>query len=240
MPPKRTVSLGGLFLLRRKRLATMPGPGVSRVVRGETSNGRASRLAASIRSRPALTTTQGSPAMACDYLLYVSAQVSPPGDEQAEAPQSVFAHWRSAEAWYRDDLSDTRWPCGLPGTVTVARTSPRRDVAVVSLLFHWFLLPCPCATLACLGKRSRLCRRATDEEYPGRRRTKGAGRRGQPPPAPSFASGASAGLRPPCHTYLADLRPSPPGPVGSSLSRANPPAVPRRVARHAPGISTAR
>ena len=54
------------------------------------------------------------------------------GVEQAEAPQAVFAHWRSAEAWYRDDPSVPRWPHGLPVYVTIARTSPRRDVAVVS------------------------------------------------------------------------------------------------------------
>jgi hypothetical protein len=28
---------------------------------------------------------------------------------QAEAPESVFAHWRSVEAWYRDDPSLLRW-----------------------------------------------------------------------------------------------------------------------------------
>ena len=54
----------------------------------------------------------------------------------------------------------------------IARTSPRRDVAVVSPLFRAVVLPSTYAKLACLGKRSRLCRRATGEEYPGRRRTK--------------------------------------------------------------------
>jgi hypothetical protein len=47
--------------------------------------------------------------------------------------------------------------------------------------FTCFALPALlllCAKLVCLGKRSRLCRRATDKEYPGRRRTKGARRRG--------------------------------------------------------------
>ena len=52
------------------------------------------------------------------------------------------------------------------------------------------VLPCLCAKLVCLGKRSRLCRRATDEEYPGRRRTKGARRRRQPSPAPSLSLSA--------------------------------------------------
>jgi hypothetical protein len=28
---------------------------------------------------------------------------------RAEAPESVFAHWRSVEAWYRDDPSLLRW-----------------------------------------------------------------------------------------------------------------------------------
>ena len=74
--------------------------------------------------------------MACDDLLYVSAHVSPLAAEQAETPQSVFAHWRSAEAWYRDAPSDPRRPCSQPGTLSVARTSHRRDVVVVSPLFR--------------------------------------------------------------------------------------------------------
>src|SRR5258707_9888021 len=105
---------------------------------------------------------------ACDRLLYVSAHISAPEGQQAEAPQSVFAHWRSAEAWYRDDPSVTRRPFGKPVFTSAARTSPRRDVTVVSLCFAFpvLLLLCCCVlNFACLGKRSRLCRRATDEEY---------------------------------------------------------------------------
>ena len=79
---------------------------------GETTYRRASRLAASIRSRSTPAMAHGPPAMACDDLLYVSAHISPLAAEQAETPQSVFAHWRSAEAWYRDDPSLLRWPCG--------------------------------------------------------------------------------------------------------------------------------
>ena len=43
----------------------------------------------------------------------VGAHLCPCG-QQAEAPQSVFAHWRSAEAWYRDDPSVPRLPLGKP------------------------------------------------------------------------------------------------------------------------------
>src|SRR6266446_6356313 len=71
---------------------------------------------------------------ACDRLLYVSAHIAAPEGQHAEAPQSVFAHWRSAEAWYRDDPSVPRLPLGKPvSTFSAARTSPRRDVTVVSL-----------------------------------------------------------------------------------------------------------
>jgi hypothetical protein len=66
------------------------------------------------------------------------------GAEQAEAPQAAFAHWRSTEAWYRDDPSVTRRPLGPPVYVTIARTSPRRDVAVVPPVS----LACP-PTAAC-------------------------------------------------------------------------------------------
>jgi hypothetical protein len=51
---------------------------------------------------------------------------------RAEAPESVFAHWRSVEAWYRDDPSLLRRRKRLPGRMPVARTSPRRDETVVS------------------------------------------------------------------------------------------------------------
>jgi hypothetical protein len=71
---------------------------------------------------------------ACDRLLYVSAHSSAQCGQQAEAPQAVFAHWRSAEAWYRDDPSVTRLPRGKPVYVSIARTSPRRDVTVVPLV----------------------------------------------------------------------------------------------------------
>ncbi len=123
MPPKRTVTLGQdsppfadsdfLFLSR------------------ETTNRHASGLAASsVGAALALAQACGD---ACDRLLYVSAHISAQCGQQAEAPQSVFAHWRSAEAWYRDDPSVTRRPLGQPVYVSIARTSPRRDVTVVSL-----------------------------------------------------------------------------------------------------------
>jgi hypothetical protein len=91
--------------------------------------------------------------------------------------------------------------CLSAGPFTFRSPGPVLDATLPS--FHVFRLPvllCLCAKLVCLGKRSRLCRRATDEEYPGRRRTKGARRRRQPAPAPSF-------LLPPIHplcmpTYL--------------------------------------
>ena len=116
---------------------------------------------------------------ACDRLLYVSAHSSAQCGQQAEAPQSVFAHWRSAEAWYRDDPSVTRRPFGKPVFTSAARTSPRRDVTVVSRVSLGLSSYGCVLNLVYLGKRSRLCRRATDEEYPGRRRTKGARRRRQ-------------------------------------------------------------
>ena len=143
---------------------------------------------------------------ACDRLLYVSAHISAPEGQQAEAPQSVFAHWRSAEAWYRDDPSDTRRSHDPPVLFSAARTSPRRDVTVVSLVSLSLSSCCCVLNFACLGKRSRLCRRATDEEYPGRRRTKGAGRRGQPSPAPSFFSAPHCCLLPVCLLQAAGFR----------------------------------
>jgi hypothetical protein len=59
----------------------------------------------------------------------------------AEAPESVFAHWRSVEAWYRDGPSFTRWRYSPPGPMPAARTSPRRDETVVS---PQILLPAFC------------------------------------------------------------------------------------------------
>ena len=96
-------------------------------------------------------------------------------------------------------LAPTRHEC------PAARTSPRRDVAVVPLV-SLTALPRLCAKLDRLGKRSRLCRRAPDEEYPGRRRTKGAGRRGQPSPAPSFFSAPHRYLLPVCLRQAAGFR----------------------------------
>jgi len=129
MPPKRTVTVrqDSPLLLTRARCFSL-----------ETTNRRASGLAASkvgarVRIGPGLARD------ACDRLLYVSAHISAPEGQQAEAPQSVFAHWRSAEAWYRDDPSVTRLPLGKPVYVSIARTSPRRDVTVVSLVS----LSCP-------------------------------------------------------------------------------------------------
>jgi hypothetical protein len=97
----------------------------------ETTNGRASGLAASrVGARTGIG--PGRARDAGDRLLYVSAHVSALAGQQAEAPQAVFAHWRSAEAWYRDDPSVPRRPRGTPACISIARTSPRRDVPVVA------------------------------------------------------------------------------------------------------------
>ena len=69
------------------------------------------------------------------------------------------------------------------------QSSTRRCRRFISVSLNFLLRPC--AKLVRLGKQSRLCRRATDEEYPGRRRTKGARRRGLPSPAP-FLTGPPA------------------------------------------------
>src|SRR5271165_1374466 len=114
MPPKRTSTPAEVLPLSKNVWRQSLAHSAVVIYLDETTNARAAGLAAPMTSRPTLATTQGPPAMACDYLLYVSAHVSPHDKEQAEAPQSVFAHWRSAEAWYRDDPSDPRRPCGPP------------------------------------------------------------------------------------------------------------------------------
>jgi len=119
----------------------------------------------------------------------VGSRLCPCG-QQAEAPQSVFAHWRSAEAWYRDDPSVPRLPLGKP-VFTFGRPDQSSTRRYRRFICSLYLSSCCCVlNFACLGKRSRLCRRATDEEYPGRRRTKGARRRRQPSPAPSLSLSA--------------------------------------------------
>lgn len=91
-----------------------------------------------------------------------------------------------------------RFGCDRPDQSSTRRCRRFPCFARLVLLCRW-------ATPVCLGKRSRLCRRATDEEYPGRRRTKGARRRGQPPPAPSSASPPSH--PPPGRACRADFMP---------------------------------
>jgi hypothetical protein len=54
-----------------------------------------------------------------------------------EAPESVFAYWRSVEAWYRDDPSLLRYAYAHPELRPVARTSLQRDETVVPLVFSW-------------------------------------------------------------------------------------------------------
>lgn len=52
---------------------------------------------------------------------------------ETEAPDSVFAHWRSVEAWYRDDPSLLRWRFAPTRELrSAARTSLQRDETVVS------------------------------------------------------------------------------------------------------------
>jgi len=166
------------------RLAIFRGPRLFVSV-SETTNCHASGLAASkvggsrrfgpgLRAMPAtdfytcrLTSLPNADSRPKHHNLY-----SPTGDPPKPGTGRPFCHaaaFRQARVRFgRPDQSSTR--------------RYRR--------FTCFALPVLlllCAKLCCLGKRSRLCRRATDEEYPGRRRTKGARRRRQPSPAPSFA-----------------------------------------------------
>lgn len=78
----------------------------------------------------------GTPARYGDHRRLPSIRV---GLIYAEAPESVFAHWRSVEAWYRNDPSLRRWRLTAhPELRSVARTSPRRDETVVALCFLFF------------------------------------------------------------------------------------------------------
>ena len=115
MPPKRTSAFGHTMLVRR-----------------ETPGCHASDWRLHL-SRPG--SHRRKPCVRCRRQPSIRVGSRLPLGKQAEAPQSVFAHWRSAEAWYRDDPSVPRRPLGQPGYISAARTSPRRDVAVVSLVF---------------------------------------------------------------------------------------------------------
>jgi hypothetical protein len=121
---------------------------------------------------------------------------------------------------------------------SIARTSPRRDLAVVSLDSLMLSSHALCATLVRLGKRSRLCRRATDEEYPGRRCAKGARRRGpclrrRLLPKPRRA-------RPPAAEPAHDFKPPVCPPFFARPSSANPPTWPRPELHYVRGNATAR
>lgn len=91
----------------------------------------------------------------------------------AEAPESVFAHWRSVEAWYRDDPSLLRWRRALTRQLCpAARTSLQRDETVVPLDSCCFLR-CPCNHAVywlCLAKRSpalQACNRTRNSQADG-------------------------------------------------------------------------
>jgi hypothetical protein len=58
--------------------------------------------------------TVGTPARSGDGRRLPSIRVGLPAD----APESVFAHWRSVEAWYRDGPSLLRWRLRTPGTTS--------------------------------------------------------------------------------------------------------------------------
>src|SRR6266576_3620265 len=193
MPPKRTFVPGQV---------SPPGADSNSVLLArETTHCRASGLAASRvgASRPR---TQGRACDACDRLLYVSAHVSPqlgsrPKHHNLYSPTGDPPKPGTGTTLLsRGGLSAHPSLFRSPGPVLGA-TLPS------SPLFRYSVLLWPCATLVRLGKRSRLCRRATGEEYPGRWRTKGAGCRGQPPPAPSCSTGRP---RRPAPRYAAGFR----------------------------------
>src|SRR6266446_1841789 len=104
MPPKRTVIL-------RQDSPSFADPGFFSVL--ETTNGHASGLAASRVGGPRSHWPRPCARCLRQTSIRVGAHLCPCG-QQAEAPQSVFAHWRSAEAWYRDDPSVPRLPLGKP------------------------------------------------------------------------------------------------------------------------------
>ncbi len=124
MPPKRTVTLrqdspsfgdpASSFSRRKRLTATLPDWRLQSV-------GARVALAQAVRAMPAT-----------DF--YTCRLTSLPMRTAGRTPQSVFAHWRSAEAWYRDDPSVTRRRVSTPVSASIARTSPRRDVTVVSLV----------------------------------------------------------------------------------------------------------
>jgi hypothetical protein len=178
MPPKRTVILGqdsppfvdsGLLCLTR-----------------ETTNCHAPDWRLQV-SGPAIALAQALRAMpATDF--YTCRRTSLPSADSRPKHHNLYSPTgdppkpgTGTTLLSRGGLSASPFTFRSPGPVL--------DATLPS--FHLFRFPAlllRCAKLVCLGKRSRLCRRATAEEYPGRRRTKGAGRRRQPSPAPSFRS----------------------------------------------------
>ena len=227
MPPKRTVTLGQdsppfadsdfLFLSR------------------ETTNRHASGLAASsVGAALALAQACGD---ACDRLLYVSAHISAQCGQQAEAPQSVFAHWRSAEAWYRDDPSVTRRP---RGQTRLRFDRPDQSSTRRYRRFTWFVLPSSWACVLNLfawgsGVGSAGVQPTRNTQADGAPKVPGAGGTisgavclSVPQPSPDVA------CRPP------DLMPQASSPCACSTSSANPPTWLLPGSHPVPGISTTR
>jgi hypothetical protein len=91
----------------------------------------------------------------------------------AEAPESVFAHWRSVEAWYRDGPSLLRWRLRTPGT-SVRPPGPVLDATKPSFprIARDLFQPAgskPCI-LVCLAKRSpalQACNRMRNSQADG-------------------------------------------------------------------------
>jgi hypothetical protein len=91
----------------------------------------------------------------------------------AETPESVFAHWRSVEAWYRDGPSLLRWRLRTPGTTSgrpdqsSTRRNRRSTLISLDLLQPDGSRPC---ILVCLAKRSpalQACNRMRNNQADG-------------------------------------------------------------------------
>ena len=91
----------------------------------------------------------------------------------ADAPESVFAHWRSVEAWYRDGPSLLRRRLRTPGTTSGRpdQSSTRRNRRFT--LISWrgrLLLAAPACIVLCLVKRSpalQACNRMRNNQADG-------------------------------------------------------------------------
>jgi hypothetical protein len=90
----------------------------------------------------------------------------------AEAPESVFAHWRSVEAWYRDDPSLLRWRLRPPGTGSGRpdQSSTRRNRRSTRILLISFGACIHEVYWSCLAKRSpalQACNRMRNSQADG-------------------------------------------------------------------------